>query len=68
MFYRYLRYEERTGESTVDLLASPKLWERIPQVLSPESVEALLAGGAIAGQVDLVFPDKGASRFGIGLG
>jgi integrase/recombinase XerD len=42
MFYRYLRYEERTGESTVDLLASPKLWERIPQVLSPESVEALL--------------------------
>lgn len=43
MFYRYLRYEERTDESTVDLLASPKLWERIPQVLSPESVEALLA-------------------------
>ncbi len=43
MFYRYLRYEERTTESTVDLLASPKLWERIPQVLSPESVEALLA-------------------------
>jgi integrase/recombinase XerD len=42
MFYRYLQYEERTGESTVDLLASPKLWERIPQVLSPESVEALL--------------------------
>jgi integrase/recombinase XerD len=43
MFFRYLRYEERTDESTVDLLASPKLWERIPQVLSPESVEALLA-------------------------
>ncbi len=42
MFYRYLRYEERTGESAVDLLSSPKLWERIPQVLSPESVEALL--------------------------
>jgi len=43
MFYRYLRYEERTTETTVDLLSSPKLWERIPQVLSPESVEALLA-------------------------
>lgn len=43
MFYRYLRYEGRTGEPTVDLIASPKLWERIPQVLSPESVEALLA-------------------------
>lgn len=43
MFYRYLRYEGRAGEAAVDLLASPKLWERIPQVLSPESVEALLA-------------------------
>lgn len=42
MFYRYLRYEERTDESTADLLASPKLWQRIPQVLSPESVDALL--------------------------
>ncbi|MDB5319066.1 MAG: hypothetical protein JWN40_697 [Phycisphaerales bacterium] len=26
-----------------------------------------IAGGALAGQVDLVFPDKGASRFGLGL-
>lgn len=43
MFYRYLRYEGRTDDPTVDLLASPKLWERIPQVMSPESVEALLA-------------------------
>ena len=42
MFYRYLQYEEKTDESTVSLLASPKLWERIPKVLSPESVEALL--------------------------
>ena len=43
MFYRFLRLEERTNESTVDVLASPILWERIPQVLSPESVEKLLA-------------------------
>jgi len=43
MFYRFLRLEERTAESTVDLLSSPALWERIPQVLSPESVEKLLA-------------------------
>jgi integrase/recombinase XerD len=43
MFYRFLRLEERTTESTVDLLSSPALWERIPQVLSPESVEKLLA-------------------------
>jgi integrase/recombinase XerD len=43
MFYRFLRLEERTTESTVELLSSPALWERIPQVLSPESVEKLLA-------------------------
>lgn len=43
MFYRFLRLEERTTETTVDLLSSPALWERIPQVLSPESVEKLLA-------------------------
>ncbi|HZT80345.1 MAG TPA: site-specific tyrosine recombinase XerD [Gemmataceae bacterium] len=42
MFYRFLRLEERTAASTVDLLSSPTLWERIPQVLSPESVEKLL--------------------------
>src|SRR5262249_30870631 len=43
MFYRFLRLEERTGQGTVELLSSPALWERIPQVLSPENVEALLA-------------------------
>jgi integrase/recombinase XerD len=42
MFYRFLRLEERTSESTVDLLNSPTLWERIPHVLSPESVTKLL--------------------------
>ena len=43
MFYRFLRVEERVAQNTVELLASPKLWERIPQVLSPESVDQLLA-------------------------
>jgi integrase/recombinase XerD len=43
MFYRFLRLEERVEQNTVELLSSPKLWERIPQVLSPESVEKLLA-------------------------
>jgi integrase/recombinase XerD len=43
MFYRFLRLEERTTESTVELLSSPALWQRIPQVLSPESVDKLLA-------------------------
>jgi integrase/recombinase XerD len=43
MFYRFLRLEERAAESTVELLSSPALWERIPQVLSPDNVEKLLA-------------------------
>ncbi|MBV9122551.1 MAG: tyrosine recombinase XerD [Planctomycetes bacterium] len=43
MFYRFLRLEERAQQSAVELLSSPALWERIPQVLSPESVEKLLA-------------------------
>jgi integrase/recombinase XerD len=44
MFYRFLRAEERVEDTTVDLLGAPSLWERIPQVLSPVSVEKLLAG------------------------
>ena len=43
MFYRFLRLEERANPSAVELLGSPKLWERVPQVLSPENVDALLA-------------------------
>jgi integrase/recombinase XerD len=43
MFYRFLRLEERAEQSAVELLSAPTLWERIPQVLSPESVEKLLA-------------------------
>jgi integrase/recombinase XerD len=43
MFYRYLRLEERVQQSAVELLSSPALWERIPHVLSPESVDKLLA-------------------------
>jgi integrase/recombinase XerD len=43
MFYRFLRLEERVEQNTVELLSSPALWERIPHVLSPESVDKLLA-------------------------
>jgi integrase/recombinase XerD len=43
IFYRFLRLEERVEKSSVELLSSPSLWERIPHVLSPESVEKLLA-------------------------
>jgi len=42
MFYRFLRIEERADAAAVDLLGSPKLWERIPQVLAPHAVEELL--------------------------
>jgi integrase/recombinase XerD len=43
MFYRFLRLEERGDPQAVELLSSPALWSRIPQVLNPESVEKLLA-------------------------
>jgi integrase/recombinase XerD len=43
MFYRFLRLEERAQPTAVELLSSPALWERIPQVLSPENVDKLLA-------------------------
>src|SRR5437016_2702799 len=42
MFYRFLRLEERIGDSPIELLSSPSLWHRIPQVLSPEGVTRLL--------------------------
>ena len=43
MFFRFLMLEGVVAESTVDLVSSPKLWERLPKVLSPEMVNALLA-------------------------
>lgn len=43
MFYRYERMEGRVENHAVDLLSSPSLWERIPHVLSPESIDKLLA-------------------------
>ncbi len=42
MFYRFLRLEERIRDNIVEVLNSPSLWERIPQVLSPQSVTKLL--------------------------
>jgi integrase/recombinase XerD len=43
MFSRFLTLEERADASAVELLGSPALWERIPTILSPASVEKLLA-------------------------
>jgi integrase/recombinase XerD len=42
MFYRFLKLEERADATAVDLLGSPKLWERVPEVLPPTAVEALI--------------------------
>ncbi len=42
MFYRYLQLEGLVQENLVELLGSPKLWQRIPAVLAPHMVDALL--------------------------
>ena len=42
MFFRFLKLEEKADAAAVDLLASPKLWERIPTVLPPHAVDELL--------------------------
>lgn len=43
MFFRYLVLESILTESAVDLITSPKLWQRLPKVLSPDMVNELLA-------------------------
>ncbi len=43
MFFRYLLLEGVIRESVADLLGSPKLWQHLPHVLSPDMVNRLLA-------------------------
>ena len=43
MFFRYLMLESIVAESVVDLISSPKLWQKLPRVLSPDMVDELLA-------------------------
>ncbi len=43
MFFRYLILEGVLTESAVDLMSSPKLWQYLPTVMSPEMVDRLLA-------------------------
>lgn len=43
MFFRFLVLEGILLENVVDLLNSPKLWQYLPKVLSPEMVDQLLA-------------------------
>jgi len=42
MFYRYLQLEGEVRDNPVELLGSPKLWQRIPTVLSPKQLRELL--------------------------
>jgi len=42
MFYRYLVLEGVIADSVAEQLNSPKLWQYLPQVLSPEMVNRLL--------------------------
>jgi integrase/recombinase XerD len=42
-FFRYLVLEAVVTESAAELLGSPKLWQKLPSVLSPEAVDKLLA-------------------------
>jgi integrase/recombinase XerD len=43
VFFRYLQLEGILQESQAELLSSQKLWQRVPQVLSPQAVERFLA-------------------------
>ena len=41
-FFRYLVLEDAAAENPAELLNSPKLWDRLPTVMSPRKVEAFL--------------------------
>jgi len=44
VFFRYLQLEGVLKDNLAELLGSQKLWQRVPQVLSPEQVDRLFAG------------------------
>lgn len=46
MFFRYLQLEGVLKENLAELLGSQKLWERVPEVLSPQMVERFVAAPA----------------------
>lgn len=43
VFFRYLQLEGELTENQAELLSSPKLWQRVPQVMSPPQVDCLLS-------------------------
>ncbi|MFP6668512.1 MAG: site-specific tyrosine recombinase XerD [Pirellulales bacterium] len=46
IFFRYLQLEGVMRDNLVELLGSQKLWQRVPQVLSPEAVARLMESPA----------------------
>ena len=43
VFFRYLQLEGALRDNLAELLGSQKLWQRVPQVLSSEMIDQLLA-------------------------
>jgi len=43
VFFRYLQLEGALAENQAELLGSPKMWQRVPQVMSADEVDRLLA-------------------------
>ena len=46
VFFRYLQLEGVLTDNQAQLLSTPKLWERVPTVLSPREVDGLLTSPA----------------------
>jgi integrase/recombinase XerD len=42
VFFRFLQLEGELADNQAELLGSPKLWQRVPHVLSPAQVDRLL--------------------------
>jgi integrase/recombinase XerD len=43
LFYRYLQLEGVVKDNLVELLGSQKLWQRVPQVLGPATIDRMFA-------------------------
>ena len=53
MFFRFLLYEGILREDVVSTVESPSLWKRLPEVLSPEDVGALIEAPGTKGALAL---------------
>jgi len=58
MYFRFLVLDGILSKSAVDLLNSPKLWQHLPTVLSPETVDRLLAAPGMGGEDSYPLRDR----------